>query len=449
MNRKLSFFLSSLLVVTVVSCTHQAGRHHGQSGLAGAILSSPARAELNQFKPVPAPAPKTLLLKKGDRLAICGDSITEQKMYSRIMETYLTVCTPDLEIATRQFGWSGEKADGFLARMTNDVLRFEPNVATTCYGMNDHQYRPYEEAIGERYRRYMTAIVESFKAHKVDVVLGSPGCVGKKPSWSKDTNATSLALNKNLLELRNIGLEVARSETVRFADVFWPMLKGGYEAQATYGTNFNIAGKDGVHPDWSGQLVMAYAFLKAFGLDGDLGSITFDLKSNSAQATGGHSVVSANHGAVELRSSRYPFCISNTNLTTDNSIRAGMSLVPFTEDLNRFHFRIKNGSGSRYKVTWGKESKTFSAAQLKAGINLAEEFPINPFAEAFSKVDKAVAAKQAYETKQIKQVFRSAEAKADMEGTAAKTERERAVLVAAIKDAFVPVTHTISVESEQ
>ena len=64
-----------------------------------------------------------MLLKEGDRLAICGDSITEQRMYSRVIETYLTVCVPELKITTRQFGWSGETAPGFLARMTNDVLR--------------------------------------------------------------------------------------------------------------------------------------------------------------------------------------------------------------------------------------------------------------------------------------------------------------------------------------
>src|SRR5881394_2466247 len=93
-----------------------------------------------------------LMLKRGDRLAICGDSITEQKMYSRIMEDYLTVCVPELDVTVRQYGWSGERAPGFLGRMTNDCLRFHPTVATTCYGMNDHEYRPYEERIGQTYR---------------------------------------------------------------------------------------------------------------------------------------------------------------------------------------------------------------------------------------------------------------------------------------------------------
>src|SRR5688572_9266950 len=85
------------------------------------------------YQPKPAPNTKGLLLKRGDRLAICGDSITEQKMYSRAIETYLTVCAPELDISIRQYGWGGEQAPGFLARMTNDCLRFEPTVATTCY----------------------------------------------------------------------------------------------------------------------------------------------------------------------------------------------------------------------------------------------------------------------------------------------------------------------------
>ena len=38
------------------------------------------------FNPRKAPQPGALLLQTGDRLAICGDSITEQKMYSQIID---------------------------------------------------------------------------------------------------------------------------------------------------------------------------------------------------------------------------------------------------------------------------------------------------------------------------------------------------------------------------
>lgn len=414
-----------------------------------------------KYQPKKAPQPAGLVLKKEDRLAICGDSITEQKMYSRFMETYLTVCVPELEVSVRQYGWGGETASGFLARMTNDCLRFRPTIATTCYGMNDHGYRAYEEAIGKRYRDKSTAIVQAFKANGVRVIQGSPGCVSKKPE----------PLNLNLCELRNIGIEIAESEQVGFADVFWPMLTAGFIAQQKYATNYPIAGGDGVHPGGAGHLVMAYAFLKSFGLDGEIGTFSVDLNSSKAQVTKGHELLSASNGDFQIRSSRYPFCAKG-DVSSPDSIRSGMSLVPFNKELNRLVLVAKNGKAKSYKVTWGKESKTYPAEQLASGVNLAEDFVENPFSEQFKKVDSAVAAKQNYETKQIKQIFhdlvngkyktveeikdeetkrlfalRNEQGKFDRDAVAAETEKTRAPLAAAIKTLFVPVTHTIKIEA--
>lgn len=421
---------------------------------------------LAKFHPAPAPRTAGLVLRQGDRLAICGDSITEQKMYSRLMEDYLTMCVPELGVTVRQYGWSGERAPGFLGRMTNDCLRFQPTVATTCYGMNDHEYRSYEERIGNTYRDKSTAIVEAFKAHGVRVIQGSPGCVGKMPGWVKTAQGTVEDLNLNLCKLRNIGIEIARQEQVGFADVFWPMMTAGLEGQRRYGTNFFIAGTDGVHPDWAGQTVMAYAFLKALGVNGEIGKFTVDLKRNTLTATAGHELVSSVAGAFTIRSSRYPFstCLDQVLVDTKStrayptcdemsgketgSIHAVLPLIPFNQELNRFVLVAKSGNAARYRVTWGATSKTFTAKQLQHGVNLAAEFAQTPFSEAFARVDAAVAAKQAFETKQIKQVFHGNEGKADMEGAVNRTEAERAPLAAAIKTAFQPVTHTIKIEAE-
>jgi len=127
-------------------------------------------------------------------------------------------------------------------------------------------------------------------------------------------------------------------------------------------------------------------------------------------------------------------------------IRSGMTLVPFSQDLNRFLLILKKPAAKSYKVAWGSESKTYSSTELARGVNLAQDFPVNPFWPAFRKVDEAVAAKQAYETKQIKELFRSKEAKANMEAVVAKSEQERPPLVAKIREAFTPVTHTIRIE---
>ncbi len=418
-----------------------------QLSLAAASLEKrPADPYFEKFRPLKAPKVSHLVLKQDDRLAICGDSITEQKKYSRIMETYLTVALPELNLSIRQYGWSGEQAPGFLHRMTNDVLRFNPTIATTCYGMNDHHYRPYEQAIGDAYRSNSIAIVEGFKGVHARVIQGSPGCMGPTVAWAHITG-TAEERNLNLCELRNIGVQIAKKEHVGFADVFWPMYQEEYFTRQQFGTNYFLTGKDSVHPDWAGHVVMAYAFLKALGVQGDIGTITYDLKANSAKASKGHEIVSASDGRVTVKSYRYPFCA--TGKTNDfTSIRSGMAVVPFNQDFNRFILIGKNTSAANYKVTWGDESKTFTAAQLKKGINLADEFAVNPFSEAFTKVDETVAKKQAYETKQIKEYFHGKRGQADMEKTVAETEAERAPIAAAIKEAFVPVTHTIAITPE-
>jgi len=207
---------------------------------------------------------------------------------------------------------------------------------------------------------------------------------------------------------------------------------------------------------------MAYAFLKSFGLDGEIGTFTVDLKDQTATASKGHEIVSSGKGEYQIKSSRYPFCgcepsgvsassypvCEKDDLTSDGSIRSAMTLIPFNQELNRFLLATKNGRAQNYKVTWDKNSKTFTAGQLKTGVNLVEEFPLNPFSAPFAKVDAAVAAKQAYETKQIKQVFHGAEGKADIERAAQETERERQPLVNAIRAAFGPVSHTIRIEEQ-
>jgi len=409
----------------------------------------PTNSYFAKFNPRLAPAPGPLLLKEGDKLAIIGDSITEQKMYSRIIETYLTVCVPELKITARQFGWSGETAEGFLRRMTNDCLRFEPTVATLCYGMNDFKYRTFDVENSRWYQQNYSAVVTGLEGIGARVVLGSPGCVGKVPAWTHSNAYTLDELNISLLAFRDLDIGLAQNLNTRFADVFWPMFKAGYEAQTLYGTAdqpYNISGKDGVHPGWAGHLVMAYAFLRAMGLDGDLGTLTVDLGDKTATATAGHTVESFKDNTLTVLSTKYPFCAgSETN--SDNSIRSGATLVPFFDELSRFRLVVKNAAAANYRVIWGPATNTYTAAQLAAGVNLAADFVDNPFCDAFKKVDEAVAAKQAYETKQIKQVFHGKEAKADMDAAVKTTEAERAPLAAAIATAMVPVRHSIVIQA--
>jgi hypothetical protein len=223
--------------------------------------------------------------------------------------------------------------------------------------------------------------------------------------------------------LRDIDVLLAQQEQVRFADVFWTMFKADDKAQNKYAkTNqpYQLCGKDGVHPNWSGHLVMAYAFLHAMGLDGNIGTVNVDLAANTATATAGHTIESFTNNEVTVTSTKYPFCAEG-DPTSDKTIRSGATLVPFFQELSRFQLVVKNATAANYQVIWGVSTNTYVAAQLAAGV------------------------KQAYETRQIKQIFHGPEGTADMNKAVADTEAVRAPLEAAIGAAMVPVTHTIRI----
>jgi lysophospholipase L1-like esterase len=340
------------------------------------------------------------VLQKGDRLAIVGDSITEQKQYSKFIETYLLVCHPDLEIQSFQFGWGGERAPGFASRMENDLIPWNPDVVTTCYGMNDGSYRAYDEGIGKAYEAGMRQIIDRMKKAGATVVVGSPGVVDSF-TWNRNNADFDQVYNDNLGQLGQIAKKLADENKFPHADVFGAMMKSMISAKKALGEEYPVAGGDGVHPGANGHLIMAYAFLKALQLDGNLGSVTIDLATEKAEASNGHRVVNSAKGIHVIESTRYPFCFYGSD-KDPNGTASILPHTPFNQDLNRFTLTVKNLSTAKAAVTFGTATKTFTKEQLSAGINLAAEFLDNPFVGPFNRVLNEVGQKQAHETRMIK-----------------------------------------------
>ncbi len=400
-----------------------------------------------------ATAPAAEVLKPGDHVAIIGDSITEQKLYSNFMECYLLMCQPVNGLTATQFGWGGETAPGFYNRINHALLPFSATVATTCYGMNDGGYSPMDDAKAKRYRDAQTAIVQTMKKNGVRfIVVGSPGAV----DFDKFRNDPKQAemYNKTLAALRDIAKEVAAAEGVTFGNVFDPMIAAMGPAKEKYGKGYHVCGGDGFHPDQNGHLIMAYAFLKALGVDGNIGTITVDLAADKATATDGHKVLSAKAGTVEIESSRYPFCFYGDPKST-SATTGIIEFFPFNDDLNRYMLVVKSPGGDKLKVTWGDKSKEFSAADLAKGINLAAEFLENPFSGPFREVQQKVGQKQNMETHLIKTLMHSLpgyasflpeekEALTRIGGALVTKDKEARQAVA---QAVKPVKHTIKIEA--
>jgi hypothetical protein len=230
---------------------------------------------------------------------------------------------------------------------------------------------------------------------------------------------------------------------------------------------------------------MAYAFLKALGCDGNIGTVTIDLAHKSASADQGHKVLSYADGIVELESTRYPFCVYGDPAESDpaaalaspQGTAALVDLFPFDDDLNRFRLVVTGGTG-KYKVTWSEASpggvrdggaepdpdaggaepqsasKEFSAEDLARGINLAAEFQNNPFSKPFQRVLKAVARQQAYETPMMKTVLTKIpsmlavvpEEQASFDHIIGAMAAKDQSLATAATAAVAPVRHIIKVE---
>lgn len=394
------------------------------------------------------------LVTPGARVAIVGDSITEQKLYSKYVEAYLLACSGVKDVSVFQYGWSGERAPGFAARLENDLAGFKPNIVTLCYGMNDGSYQPYSDNIGKPYEKSMREILAKLSGVGVTkVVVGSPGAVDNyffRPGQTfADGKPAAVSYNDNLAHLRDIDKKLAEETKQSFADVHGAMYDAMQKAQAKLGEKYNVCGGDGFHPGPNGQLLMAYAFLKGLGVDGAIGEVSVDMK---------------NGGKLEVTSDRWPFCFDG-DATSPNGTRSILPFVPFNYELNRYVLKVSNLDAPKAAVKWGGESKEFTREQLTKGVNLMEEFTATPFDKPFQQLLAAIAAKQAHETYMIKNVitkFRDlvpAEVKDDPEVAAAykviqtkvggKLYEKHAQLDAEVKKLLVPVTHVIEVTPVQ
>ena len=345
-------------------------------------------------------------LRPGDAVAICGDSITEQRLYSVFIEDYLLMCQPVPITTVQQFGWSGETVRGLVSRVNADVVPFRPTIVTLCYGMNDGGYTGTNPKTVADFAHNTAAAIQALRAGGARFVLvGSPGAVDTErfKSWFFG-RCTPDVYNQTLYDLGQAAKAEAERAGAVWVDVHGPMLAAMAKAKAKYGQDYPLA-VDGVHPPANGQLVIAYAFLKALGCAGDVGTITLDARTGVAGATEGHKILSASALRMEIESNRYPFCFVD-DPRDPLSTRAVLDCVPFNEDLNRFRLVVHHAA-EKTRITWGAASRVFSAAELEAGINLAALFLDNPFREAFATVDAAVKAQQAYETPAVKSMLHS------------------------------------------
>ena len=172
---------------------------------------------------VPAARGEDFFFHDGDRPAVfLGDSITEQRMYTTFIETYVLSRHPRWNITFRNIGWGGDtswlsRREGFDAGLKRDILSLHPLAITIDFGMNDARGG---EATYEKYVTYSTKLVQQLKSAGARVALLTPS-----PEEKSEANQPAGSAYNRLLWKYSLGLlKIAEQEGVRFVDQQTPFV---------------------------------------------------------------------------------------------------------------------------------------------------------------------------------------------------------------------------------
>src|SRR5712691_11492956 len=96
-----------------------------------------------------AQAQSGFYLRSGDRVVFYGDSITDQRLYTAFVESYVLTRFPRLNVSFVHSGWGGDRVTGggggkIDERLRRDVIAYKPTVVTIMLGMNDGGYKAFD-----------------------------------------------------------------------------------------------------------------------------------------------------------------------------------------------------------------------------------------------------------------------------------------------------------------
>jgi hypothetical protein len=326
-----------------------------------------------------------LLVQPNDRVLVACDVPLDQGMASVDIAAYFLMCQPVDGLTV--IGMPGDGVESFMHRIPVDVAPWNPTVALISHGVGDGRVGKDDRDYTFYHPTYLGQTLDALKKIGVrTIVLGSASAVD---SSIPQGNIPAKTYNDNLAAFRDEDRDIATKAGLPFVDVFGATFDTMNKAKAAFGAAYNFGGDGGSALHRNGQLVVAWAFLKALGADGNIGTITVDLSNNTATGTPGQKIVSVQAGSVNVESTRYPYCFTTSppyapgvDVTSDI-----VTVFPFNQDLNRYLLVVKGLTGKNAKVTWGTESRELAASDLAQGVNLAAAFAGHtPFNDVFNHI---------------------------------------------------------------
>jgi lysophospholipase L1-like esterase len=313
-------------------------------------------------------------LKDGDTVVFYGDSITDQRLYTTFVETYVVTRYPQMNVKFVHSGWGGDRVTGggggrIDVRLQRDVIAYKPTVMTIMLGMNDGRYGAFDQETFDTFANGYKYIVKTVKSAlpgvRITAIQPSPyDDVTKAPLFPGGYNAVLVRYGEFIKDLGN-------AEHLSVADLNTPVVQELAKAQSLDPKAGDTLIRDRVHPGAGGHLLMAKALLKAWGAPAVVTDVEIDSKSATATRTD-NTTVSATSKEGGLSWDQLDRALPMPLDFKDAGVALAVRSSDVERTLDQEILRVTGLAPGRYRVSIdGEEVDSFTAAQLADGINLA------------------------------------------------------------------------------
>lgn len=323
---------------------------------------------------VVAAPPANFYLHDGDRVVFYGDSITDQRLYTTFVETYVITRFPQLKVGFVHSGVGGDRVTGGGAgpidvRLPRDVVAYKPAVMTIMLGMNDGSYRAFDQKIFDTYAAGYRHIVESVKnalpGIRITAIQPSPfDDVTRPPTFEG-------GYNKVLVRYGEFVKQLAREENLAVADLNGPVVAALEKANKLDAETAKKLVPDRVHPAPAGHLLMAEALLKAWQAPAIVTSVEIDAAEPAIASL-------TNTQVTDLAvSDRVTWTQLDENLpmpvdTKDDVVGLALRASDFMEAMDQEPLKVTGLTAARYTLKIDDEVVgTFTKEEWAKGVNLA------------------------------------------------------------------------------
>jgi lysophospholipase L1-like esterase len=315
-------------------------------------------------------------LHPNDVVVFYGDSITDQRLYTTYVETFVVTRYPKLPVRFVHSGWGGDRVTGggggpIDDRLKRDVLTYKPTVMTIMLGMNDARYKGFDDeifrAFTDGYEHIIKSMKDAIPKLRITVIDPSPyDDVTRTPLFEGGYNAVLLKYGEYLRTL-------AKRDNLDFADLNTRLVQALDRANAADPANAQKIVPDRVHPHRSGHLLMAASLLEAWGFTPIVTRVEIDAGSAQVKEQSFNTTVSELEFKDSIRWTQKDESLPMPVPMNDPLMALAVKSSDFFEKFNQETLRVTGLNASTYllKIN-GRIIGSFTRENLAAGVNLAE-----------------------------------------------------------------------------